>query len=113
MQVVVEAQAIVLHGFIERALAGMPKWGMAYIVRQGQSFSQVLIQAQRPRNGARDLRHFHGVGQAAAKVVRTALGKDLGFAGQSPKRSGMDDAAAIALEGGSPGVIRLRKFPLR
>ena len=49
MQVVVEAQAIVLHGFIERLLAGMPEWGMAYIVRQGQSFSQVLIQAQRRR----------------------------------------------------------------
>ena len=39
---------------------------------QRQRLGQVLVQSQRPRDGARDLRHFHGVGQAAAEVVGAA-----------------------------------------
>ncbi len=45
---------------------------MADVVRQRQRLSQFRIQAEGRGQGARDLRDFKRVGQAAAEVVRRA-----------------------------------------
>ena len=69
MQIVIETQAVLAQLVVERALSGMAKGRMPDIVRQRQRLGQVLIQPQRARHGPRNLRHFHGVGQAAAEVI--------------------------------------------
>jgi hypothetical protein len=58
---------------------------MPDIVRQSQRLGQILIQAQRPTGGPRDLRHFHRMRQAAAEMVRPTIRKDLRLASQPSK----------------------------
>jgi len=46
------------------------------------------------------------VGEAAAEVVGGAAGEDLGFAGEAAEGARLDDALAIALEGGARRALR-------
>ncbi len=64
-------------------------------------------------NGARDLRHFHGVGEAAAKVIGVAVGEDLRFAGQAAECPRMDHPCAVTLKGGAIGMGCFGMLPLR
>ena len=85
VQVVIEAQAKLPHGFVQRPLAGMTEGWVPDVVHQRQRFRHVLVQLQRTGDGACDLRHFHGVGEPAAKVIGVAVGEDLGFSRQAAK----------------------------
>ena len=85
VQVVIEAQAKFPHGFVQRPLAGMTEGWMPDVMHQRQRFRHVFVQLQRSGDRARDLRHFHGVGEPAAKVIGVAVGEDLGFSGQAAK----------------------------
>ena len=82
---------------------------MSDIVHQRQSLDQIDIQPKLRRNGARDLRDFHRVGQAVAKMVGITAGEDLGFGFQPAKRPRVDDSVAVALKIVAVGMGRLGK----
>ena len=107
MQIMVEAKAIRLQLTIKRLLSCMAERGMADVMDQRQRFHQLFIQIQRRSSRTGDLGDFNGVGQAAAEVIGVAMGENLRFSGQPPKRSRMDDPVAVALK---RGTIRVRGF---
>ena len=96
LAVVVEA-AVLLHQSVERALAGMAERRVAEVVRQGHGLRQVLVEPERARQGPRDLRRLHRVGEAGPVVVAFVVDEDLGLVLQAAEGSRMDDAVTIAL----------------
>ena len=114
VQIVIEALAKFLQSLVQGPLAGMAKRRVPDIMHQRQRFGHVLVQLERAGDGARDLRHLHGVGKAAAKVIGVAVSKDLCLSGQPAKGPGMDYPGAITLERrsigmGCFGVLSLRQ----
>ena len=104
--VVVEA-AIGAHLRIERLLAGVAERRVAEVVGERQGFGQVLVEPQAARQGAGDLRHLDGVGQAGAEAVAFVEHEDLGLVLEASEGAGMDDPVAVAAEGRA-GVVGLR-----
>src|SRR5215475_1357228 len=98
MQVVIEAVAKSAHFTIERLLTSVTEWRMPDVMNQGERFSEIRIQAQRPGNGARDLRDFYSVCESIAKMVGPPIGEYLCFILQPSKCTRVDDAVAIALK---------------
>src|ERR1017187_3380664 len=85
----------------------MSKGRMADVVNQSQRLDQINIQVERGGNGARDLRHLHGVGQTSTEVVGVAAGEDLRLVFQPAEGAGMDHAIAVPLKG---IAIRMRRL---
>lgn len=73
---------------------------------QGQGFGQSLIQAQRRRSRACDLRYFNGVRQTAAKMIRRPACKNLRLPSQSPKSTRLHNPLPVSLERSSAGTCR-------
>ncbi len=113
VQIVIEAQAKFLHRFIQGPLAGMPKRRMTNVMHQRQRFGHIFVQLERTGDSARNLRHLHGVGEPAAKVIGVAVSEDLGFARQAAKRPRVDHPRPVTLEWGTVGMGRLRMRSLR
>ena len=109
MQVVVEAQAVALQAAVESALARMPKRRMADIVDQGKGFGQIFVEAERCCDIASDLDDLDRMGEAAAKVVRSAAGKDLRLARKPAEGARLHDPLTIALERGPRRAQRGRE----
>ena len=112
VQVVIEAQAKLAHGCVQRPLAGMTEGRVPDVMHQRQRFRHVLVQLQRAGDGARDLRHFHGVRETAAKVIGVAVGEDLGFSRQAAKGAGMNHPRPVPLKRGAIGMGRFGMHPL-
>ena len=97
---------------VQRLFAGVAEGRMPDVVHQRQRFGQFRIQSQRCRHGARNLRHFERVRQAAAKVIGKSLGgqagKHLRLPGQAAKGARVQNAGGVAREGCAIGVRRLR-----
>ena len=108
VQIVVEEESMLPHGGIERFFAGMAEGRMPDVVNQGKSLDQVHVEAKRARDGAGDLRHFEGVGQAIAEVVGEAAGEDLRLGFEAAKRAGVNDAVPVALEIVAIGMLGFR-----
>ena len=108
LQVVLEA-AVRLHALIEHVLAHVAEWRVAQVMRQGDGFHQIFIQAQVARDGAAHLRHFQAVRQARAEQVSLVIEENLGLVFEAAEGRGMDDAVAVALELAARGVRRLGK----
>src|ERR1017187_10029055 len=85
----------------------MSKRRMADVVDQSQRLNQIDIQVECRGDGARDLCHFHGVGQASTEMVGVAAGEDLRLVFQPAKGAGMDYAIAVPLKRIAIGVRRL------
>ena len=83
----------------------MPEGGVAQVVRQADGLDQVLVGAQRPGDGASDLRHLQRVGEAGAEVIAFVVDEHLRLVFQAAEGGGVQDAVAVALEGGA--VFRL------
>jgi len=66
MEVAVEALA---QAAIEHVLADVPERRVAEVVPEPDRLDQVLVEAQRARNGARDPGHLERVREAGAVVV--------------------------------------------
>jgi hypothetical protein len=66
--VVVEAAGL-REAAIERALAGMAERRMPEVMRQRQRFAEVLVEPERTRQRAGDLRDFERVGEPGAEVI--------------------------------------------
>ena len=112
VQVVVEAEAMVAQGGIERLFAGMAKGRMTDVVGQGEGLGEFAIQAQSAARVRGNLGHFKRVGEPAAKVVAGQVareaGEDLGFSGQATKCAGVKNAGGVAREGRAIGMRRFR-----
>ena len=104
--VVVEA-AVLGHAGVERVLTGMPEGRMAEIVAERDRFGEVIVEPQGPGEGARDLRHLDGVGEAGAEMVALVIDEHLGLVGETAEGGRMDDAVAVSLEFGARRRRRL------
>ena len=90
---------------VKGALAGVTEGRVSDVVDQGEGFCQVLVEVKGRGYGTGDLGDFDGVGEAGAEVVGGSGGEDLCLAGEAAEGSGLDDAFAVALKGGSMRVI--------
>ena len=59
---------------------------------------KILVEAERPRDGARYLRNLQSMRKARAEMVALRRKEDLRFMRKPPKRFRMEDLVAIALE---------------
>ena len=82
----------------QRILAGMAERRMAEVVSEAQRLGQVLVEAERPRHRAADLRDFEAVGQADPEMVAVGRDEHLGLVAQAAEGDRVDDAVAVALE---------------
>ena len=112
VEVVIEAQPVSAEALVEGAFAGMSEGWMADIVGQSKRLSECGVEAECLRGGACDLRNLKSVREPAARMVTWQLAgntaEDLGFACQPAEGTRVKDAGAIACEGSSIGMGRLR-----
>ncbi len=76
----------------------MAEGGVAEVVRQADRLDQVFVGAQRPGDGAADLGHLQGVGEAGAEVIPLVVDEHLGLVFQPAEGGGMQNPVAVALE---------------
>ena len=95
--VVVEAAGIG-ERLPQRILAGMAERRVAEVVGEAQGLGQVLVEAERARHGAADLRDLDRMGQADAEMVAVGGDEHLRLVAQAAEGDRMDDAVAVALE---------------
>src|SRR5579875_1609624 len=111
VQVVIEAETILLQTAVQCPLPRMAEGWMPYVMDQRESFCEVLIQFQRGCDLPRHLGDLHGVGQAAAEVVGGTAVKNLGLAGEPAKGPGPNDAVPIAVKRTAAVAERRRILP--
>ncbi len=100
LRIVVEA-AIGQQHLVQRVFAGVPEGRVAEIVNQRHAFGQILIQLQRARQGASNLRNFDRMRQARAVVIAVLSNEHLRLVLQSPEGRRVDDPVAVTLEFGA------------
>jgi hypothetical protein len=76
LQVVLEA-AVRLHAAVQRILPGVAERRVAEVVRERDRLGQVLVQAQPPGDGARDLRDLDRMREPRAEQVALVVHEDL------------------------------------
>jgi hypothetical protein len=117
VQVVVEAKAVLVQGFVERFFSSVAEGWMADVVGESESFCEFRVEAESVGDGAGDLSDFKRVGEAAAEVIAGEVageaGEYLGFAGEAAEGSCMEDAGAVASEGGAIGMVGFGILPGR
>ena len=64
---------------------------------QGRGLGQVLVQVQRPRDGAGDLRDFERVGQPGDEMILRRGDEDLRLVLEPPEGLGVEYSVAVAL----------------
>ena len=106
LAVVVEA-AVLLHQAREHALARVAERRVAEVVREHDRLGELLVQAQRARDRARDLARLDRVGESIAQVVALVIDEHLGLVLEPPERARVHDPIAIALERGAMAVLGL------
>jgi hypothetical protein len=92
---VIEAAGI-RHGGVERPLAGVAERGMAKIMRERECLGQILVDAERAREAAGNLRNFEAMGQPRAIMITFVIDEDLGLVVEAAECGGMEDAVAVA-----------------
>src|SRR6202041_1800853 len=107
VQIVIETEAVGAHGGVEGLLAGVAEGGMADVMHQSERLSEVDVEAERPGDGAGDLRDFERVSGAVAEMVGITASEDLGFCFETAEGAGVDDAVPVALKLVAVGVRRL------
>ena len=90
----------------QRLLAEMSERRVTQIVTERDRFGEILVQAECPRRGARDLRHLERVSEPHAVVVSLGHQEHLRLVLQPPERFRVHDPVAVPLETG-PQWIRL------
>jgi hypothetical protein len=106
--VVAKAGAVTLaHARVENALADVAERRVAEVVAERDGLGQVLVEAQRPRNGPRDHAGLERVRQPGPVVVALGRDEDLRLVLEPPEGLRVDDPVAVALEGRPDGRILL------
>ena len=99
--------AVLGETLVERPLPGVPERRVAEVVGERQRLGEILVEAERARNRARDLGDFEGVGEACAVVVALVEHEHLGLVGEAPECRRVDDAVAVAPIGAARAALRL------
>ncbi len=86
-----------MHSF-KRVLPRMAERRVPEVVRETDGLGERLVQPQRARHAARDLRNLQRVRQPRAVQVTLMVDEYLRLVDQASKRRRMHDAIAIALE---------------
>ena len=107
LRVVIEA-AERLHGEVQPVLPGMAEGGVAEVVRQGERFREIFIEAEFAGDGAGDLGDFDAVGEARAEEIADVVDENLCFVLELAEGGAVDDAVAVALPGAARGGFGLR-----
>src|SRR4051794_19647446 len=111
MLVVTEAaEAALAEQLVERLLAGVAERRGADIVANRDRLGQILVQAQRPRDAARDPGRLERVREPGAEVVALRVDEDLRLVAQPPERLRVDDPVAVALERSPQAAFVLRSL---
>ena len=92
------AEAALAQQLVERLLAGVAERRVADVVPDRDRLGEVLVQAQRPRDPARDPGRLERVREPGAEVVALGIDEDLRLVAQAAERLRVDDAVAVALE---------------
>jgi len=92
---------VLRHATVQGILASMPKRRMPQVVGQRYGLYQVLVDAQRARNGSPQLGDLQRVGQSRTEQVALVVEKNLRLVDQPPKRRGVHDPVPITLVFGS------------
>ncbi len=74
------------HRRFQGVFAGVAEGRMAYVVGEAQRLGQILVQSQRARDAAADLRDLETVGQADAVMVAVGGDEYLRLVAQAAKR---------------------------
>jgi hypothetical protein len=90
---------------IEGVFAGVTTWSVATVVTEGDGFGESDIESRCAGDTAGYLSYFEGVSEASALVV-FGEDEDLGLAGETSERTGVQDAVTVAFKAGSK-VVRL------
>jgi len=98
------------HHAVQKALARVPERRVPEVVPQRDGLGQVLVEPQRPHDGARYLRDLQRVGKARAVVVAFRRYEHLRFVLEPAERFAMEYAVAVALEVGAQGTGRDGRF---
>ena len=77
--------AVAGERLVERALAGVAERRMAEVVCQRQRLGQVLVEPERARQRAGDLRDLQRVGQPGTVMVALVIDEDLRLVRQPPE----------------------------
>ena len=88
-----------MENLVEHRFAGVAEGGVAEIVAERDGLHQILVEPQRPGDGATELGHLEGVGESGAGVIGGVRDKDLGLVLEPAKGPGVEDPVAIPLEG--------------
>jgi hypothetical protein len=102
-----------LHRLGESIFSGMAEWRVADIVRQAQSFGQILVQLERTRQCPADLRDLDAVRQPNPEMISIRCNEDLRLVAQAAKGNRMDDAIAITLKGVARPAAFTRTSPMQ
>ena len=81
---------------VQHVLAGVAERRMSEVVAERDRLGQILVQAQRARDAARDLRDLDRVGQTRSEVVALVGDEDLRLVLEPAERARVDDAVAVA-----------------
>ena len=92
------AAKALLERRVERLLPCVTERRVAGVVAEPDRFDEILVQAERAGDDARDPGRLERVGHPRAVVVAGRVDEDLRLALQPPKRLGVDDPVAVALE---------------
>ena len=92
---------------VQLLLAGVAERRMAEVVGQRDGLGEVGVEAERLGDRAGDLGHLQRMGQPGAEVIALVGDEDLGLFLQPTEGRGVDDAVAVAGEGGARAAGRL------
>src|SRR5262249_52342795 len=79
----------------------------AEVVAEAQALHQLLVEPQRPRHRAPDLRRLEAVREPRAVVVALVVDEDLRLVLEAPERRAVDHAVAVALVARAQGMLGL------
>src|SRR6266436_10140875 len=86
VQIVIEPAAVRAHQLLKLAFPRVPERRVPDVMHQSQRLSEIGIEPERSRHGARNLGHFQRMCETIAKVIGIPRSEDLRFCFQAPKR---------------------------
>ena len=98
-------------GGVEHRLADVPEGRMAEIVAEPDRLREVLVEPQRPRDRARDLRRLERVREPRAVVVALRRDEHLRLVLEPAERLAVHDPVAVALERRAERAVGLGPGP--
>ena len=82
----------------QRVLARVAERRVPQVMAERDGLGKIIVEAERPRDGARYLRNLQSMRETRAEMVALRRKEDLRFMRKPPKRFRMEDLVAVALE---------------